>query len=70
MLLENDLKSLARQNVQRGNGKKKKKRLRYDELLFGGLMSFECFIGKLLIIVLQVMRDAIVSTLLYFVYLW
>lgn len=56
--------------MQRGNGKKKKKRLRYDELLFGGLMSFECFIGKLLIIVLQVMRDAIVSTLLYFVYLW
>lgn len=67
MLLENDFKSLARQNVQRGKGKKKKKRLRYDELLLGGLMSF---IGKLLIIVLQVMRDAIVSTLLYFVYLW
>lgn len=65
LLCEADFKSLERRNVQ--EKKVKKMRLRYVELLFGGLMSFEHFMGKHhIIVLLQVLRDAIVLALLCF----
>jgi hypothetical protein len=68
MLLENDFQRVLR-DVQ--TDEERRVRLRCDELLRGGgPMSFEHFMGKhhSIIIVLQVLRDAIVFS--QGAYLW